>query len=160
MFPLIWKHFSSYGNASPKEVYLITQLRFSVPRLLQLMNMAENLRFDGARFRFSDKRVDAVVYPHGEFGLYPPNCPLLTPRPASIFYGTNFRFSLPIFLAVEHPTLEQKECSQLPEDHNKVDRTKWRKLLRPFRNVKTLRIEDGLIEGLSRCLELDGGELL
>lgn len=55
-----------------------------------------------------------------------------------------------IFSAVEHLTLEHKELSQSLEDHNKVDRTKWLKLLRPFRNVKTLRIEGGLIEGLFR----------
>ena len=55
-----------------------------------------------------------------------------------------------IFSAVEHLTLEHKELSQSLEDHNKVDRTKWLKLLRPFRNVKTLWIEGGLIEGLFR----------
>ena len=96
--PVIVSTCSSDDSASPQEVYLINQLRFSVPRLLQPMNMAENLRFDSARFRFSDKRADAVVHPHGEFGLYPPNCPLLAPRLASIFYGTNFRFSKPNLL--------------------------------------------------------------
>jgi hypothetical protein len=63
-----------------------------------------------------------------------------------------------IFSAVEHLTLEHKEHSKSPEDHNKVNRTKWLKLLRPFRNVKTIRIEGGLVEGLFRCLELDDGE--
>ena len=32
------------------------------------------------------------------------------------------------------------------EEHNGVDRTKWRKLLRPFSHVKTLWIEDWLVE--------------
>ena len=45
------------------------------------------------------------------------------------------------------------------ERHNEVDRTEWRKLLRPFINVKTLRIEEGLVKDLSRCLELEDGEL-
>jgi hypothetical protein len=44
------------------------------------------------------------------------------------------------------------------EEHNEVDRTEWRKLLRPFSNVKTLRIEKGLVKDLSRCLELEDGE--
>ena len=46
-----------------------------------------------------------------------------------------------------------------PKEHNKVDRTEWRKVLKPFRNMTALRLDDGLVEGLSRCLELDGGEL-
>jgi hypothetical protein len=37
------------------------------------------------------------------------------------------------------------------EEHIEVDRTEWRKLLRPFSNVRTGR--------LSCCLQLDGGEL-
>ena len=44
------------------------------------------------------------------------------------------------------------------EEHNEVDRTEWRKLLRPFRNVKTLRVGKGLFNDLSRCLELEDGE--
>ena len=35
----------------------------------------------------------------------------------------------------------------------------FRSLLGSFRNVKTLRIDEGLVEELSRCLELDDGEL-
>jgi hypothetical protein len=45
------------------------------------------------------------------------------------------------------------------EEHNEVDRARWHKLLRLFSNVKTLRIALGLVEELSRCLELDDGEL-
>ena len=42
--------------------------------------------------------------------------------------------------------------------HNEVNRTEWRKLLGPFRNAKTLRIQDGLVRELSRCLSLEDGE--
>ena len=64
-----------------------------------------------------------------------------------------------IFSAVEHLTLEHEVHSRSSEEHNEVDRTEWRKLLRSFSNVKTLRIDDGLVEELSRCLRLDDGEL-
>jgi hypothetical protein len=64
-----------------------------------------------------------------------------------------------MFSAVEHLTLEHEVHSQSSEEHNEVDRTEWRKLLRPFSNVKTLRIENGLVKDLSRCLELEDGEL-
>jgi hypothetical protein len=39
-----------------------------------------------------------------------------------------------------------------------VDRIEWRTLLRSFGNVKTIHIEDGLVEELSRCLRLEDGE--
>jgi hypothetical protein len=64
-----------------------------------------------------------------------------------------------MFSAVEHLTLEHEVHSQSSEEHNEVDRTEWRKLLRPFSNVKTLRIDNGLVEELSRCLQLEDGEL-
>jgi hypothetical protein len=50
-----------------------------------------------------------------------------------------------MFSAVEHPVLEHDVHSQSSEEHNVVDRIEWRKFLRPLRNVKTLRIEDGLV---------------
>ena len=42
---------------------------------------------------------------------------------------------------------------------SEVERTEWRRLLRPFNNVKTLRIKNGLVDDLSRCLQLEDGEL-
>jgi len=63
-----------------------------------------------------------------------------------------------MFSPVEHLTLVHEVHSQSSEEHNEVDRTEWSKLLRSFSNVKTLRIEDGLVRELSRCLPLEGGE--
>ena len=54
---------------------------------------------------------------------------------------------------VEHLTLEHEVHSQSSEEHNDVDRIEWRNFLRPFGNVKTLRIEDVLVDELSRCLD-------
>jgi len=64
-----------------------------------------------------------------------------------------------VFSAVEHLTLQHKIHGQSSEEHVDADRIEWRKLLRSFSNVKTLRVEDGLVEELSRCLRLEGGEL-
>jgi hypothetical protein len=64
----------------------------------------------------------------------------------------------PIFSAVEHLTLTHRLHNRSSEEHNKVERIEWRKLLRSFSNVKTLRISDGLVGELSRCLRLDDGE--
>jgi hypothetical protein len=60
--------------------------------------------------------------------------------------------------AVEHLTLAHEVHSGSSEEHNEVDRTEWRKLLRSFNNVKTLGIDDGLVGELSRCLRLEDGE--
>jgi len=64
-----------------------------------------------------------------------------------------------LFSAVEHLTLEHEVHSHSSEERNDVDRIEWRKLLGSFSNVKTLRVEDGLVEELSRCLRLEDGEL-
>jgi hypothetical protein len=60
---------------------------------------------------------------------------------------------------MEHLTLEHGVHSQSSEDHNDVDRIEWRNFLRPFSNVKTLHIDNGLAEELARCLRLEDGEL-
>jgi hypothetical protein len=64
-----------------------------------------------------------------------------------------------VFSAVERLTLRHEVHSQSSEEHNDVDRIEWHKLLRSFSNVKTLRIDDGLVEQLSRCLRSEGGEV-
>ena len=61
--------------------------------------------------------------------------------------------------AVEHLGLVHREHSQTSEEHDEVDPAEWRKLLRSFRNVKILRIGEGLVKEVSCCLEEDGGAL-
>jgi hypothetical protein len=39
-----------------------------------------------------------------------------------------------------------------------MDRIEWRSILMLFSNVKTLRVNDRFVEGLSRCLRLEDGE--
>jgi hypothetical protein len=43
-------------------IRLFEQLAFSVPRLPQSMNTAENLRFDDAQIMFKDKQIDVVMF--------------------------------------------------------------------------------------------------
>ena len=142
------------------EIYFPNQLTFSIPCLLQFMNTTENLRFNRARFLFSDKRVEVAVYPEEA-----KTCALIidvkcwhldwqVSSAAQIFNALS-----QIFLAVEHLTFEHRVHSQSSEQHNEVDRTEWRKLLGSFSNAKTLRIPNGLIGDFSRCLRLVDGEL-
>ena len=143
------------------EIEFFNQLMFSVPRLVQFMNTTENLRFDSAKFLFDDKRFYVEVYPPGEakmrsafINVFCWHLDWQVSSIAQIFDSLGQAFS-----AVEHLTFVHTVHSRSSEEHNEVDRTEWRKLLRPFRNVKTLWIDEGLVEQLSRCLELEDGEL-
>jgi hypothetical protein len=138
------------------------QQMFSVPCLLQFLNTTENLRFDSAKFQFFREEVYVEVYPHGEAEMYAlalkVYCWHLDWQVSSV---AQFFDSLgQIFSEVEHLTLEHKEHSLSSEEHNEVDHTKWHKLLGSFRNVRTIRIDNGLVGELSRCLELDDGEFV
>ena len=136
------------------------ELPSSVPQLLQFMRRTENLRFDRAKFNFYSKQVQVQVNPSEAkmLAAFSINVDCLhldwqVSFVAQICVGLN-----QMFTTVEHLTLAHKEHSQSSEEHNEVDHTEWRKLLRSFSNVKTLRIDDGLIIELSRCLALEDGE--
>jgi hypothetical protein len=129
------------------------------------MNTIENLRFSNfsrANFLFCNEKLEVGVYPHGvaetpeAFGMTV-DCWHLdwqVSSAAQIFNALSQMLS-----TVEHLTLEHRVHSRSSEEHNVVDRTQWRQLLKSFRNVKALRIPAGLVEELSRCLRLDDGEL-
>ena len=137
------------------------QLTFSVPHLLPFIDAAENLRFDRASFSFSEKRVDTALYPNGETKVYAlgivVNCWHLDWQVSSMAQISNSISQ--IFSGVEFLSLQHRAQIGTSEEHNEVNRTEWRKLLRPFSNVKTLRIEEGLVKDLSCCLQLEDGEL-
>ena len=63
------------------------------------------------------------------------------------------------FSPVEHLTLLHEVHGHLTEEHNDFDQIERHSLLRSFRNVKTLRVMDGLVEELYHCLRFEDGEL-
>ena len=143
------------------QIFFFTQLTFSVPRLVQFMNTTENLRFGTAKILFDDERVYVGVHPPGEaemkvafmINVFCWHLDWQVSSVAQIFNSLGHLFSV-----VEHLTFKHKVHSQSSEEHNEVDRTEWRKLLRPFRNAKTLLIGNRLVEQLSRSLDLEDGE--
>jgi hypothetical protein len=143
------------------QILFFNQLTYSVMRLLQFVNTTESLRFNSAKFKFSDKDVDMDVYSHEEAEMYALSitidCWHLDWQVSSA--AQIYKSLSPLFSAVEHLTLEHEVHSQSSEEHNEADRTEWHELLGSFRNVKTLRIDEGLVEEISRCFELDDGEL-
>ena len=143
------------------QVDMFSQLTFHVPRLLQFLITTENLKFKRAKFEFTDQKVAVEMYPHEEAKTYS-----LAINVDSwhldwqVSSAAQFpKLLSPTFSAVEHLTLEHSVHAQSSEDHDEADPTEWRKLLTSFRNVKTLHIAKGLVKELSRCLELDDGEL-
>ena len=142
------------------EIEFFNQLSFSVPRLLQFIDAAENLRFGKAELTFSDKDVDAVVYPHEETEVHAlrilVKCCHLDWQASSMAQISNSLSQM--CSVVEYLVLQYSVHNESSEEHNEVDRTEWRKLLRPFSNVKSLRVRRGLVKDLSRCLQLEDGE--
>ena len=63
-----------------------------------------------------------------------------------------------VFSAVENLILTHEEHSRSSEEHNEVDRAEWRELFRPFSDAKGLWVDDGLVEGVSGCLESEDRE--
>jgi hypothetical protein len=142
------------------EIRLFKQLKFSVPRLLQYMNTTENLRFDSAMIMFEDqdayvqmsfRETDTCAF----FAMV--DCWDLDWQVSSVAQISNALSQ--VFSAAEHLTFEDKAHTLSFGEHNDVDRVEWRKLLGSFGNVKTLRVESGLVDELSRCLRSEDGEL-
>ncbi|KAI9510345.1 hypothetical protein F5148DRAFT_1147619 [Russula earlei] len=110
---------------------------FSLPRLLQFMKTTKNLRMNAAQFYFDDSGIDVKVS-----------------SMAQIFDDLS-----PVFSTVEHLALTYAKDDLSPEEYNEADRSHWRKLLRPFRNVKALLVNNELVGEVVRCLRLEDGEL-
>jgi hypothetical protein len=141
-------------------IQLFKQLTFSVPRLAQFMNTTTNLRFNNVVIMFKDKQINVSMVSRGG-GMYAfgvtVGCEHLDWQVSSMVQVSNALSQ--VFSAVGLLTLRHDVHGQSSEEHNDVDRIEWRNLLRPFSNVKTLVVEDGLVEQLSRCLRLEDGEL-
>ena len=145
------------------QIHISNQLTLSVPRLLQFVSTTENSRFKNAKFVFADTEVAVEVPPHEEAETHAlsinVNCCHLDRHWQVSSAAQIYNLLSPMLSAVEHLTLGHRVHNQSSEEHNKADPIEWRKLLRPFMNVKTLYIAEGLVEELSRSLELDDGEL-
>ncbi len=138
-------------------VQFYNQLTFSAPRLLQFMTTADNFRFNRVEFLFYHEAVAVYVYSSVGTGVcftVDVYCEHLDWQVSSV--AQIFNVLGPLFSDVVDLALDYKEHTLSSEWHNQVDRAQWRELLGSFRNVKTLRVHNGLVSDLSRCLQLDG----
>ena len=151
----------SHMNVPLLETLRITffnQLSFSVPHLRQFAATTENLRSGSVRFLFYNKAVVVFMCPPVNARVptlsIDVRCDHLDWQVSSM--AQIFNVPSPLFSTVADLTLDYRSNKLSSEWHNQADHTKWRELLRSFRNVKTLRVHDGLFEEVSRCLALDG----
>jgi hypothetical protein len=149
------------------DIYFITpsQRTISLPRLVQFMNTTENLKFESAKFEFTESSAFVAVYPRGETEMYSfsisamgLDCDWQISPMAQICNSLR-----QIFSRVERLTLEPPAPAvwSSEEDDLGVDRAvEWRQLLGLFINMKTLRIHRMFVIAVSCCLRLDDGEHL
>ena len=142
-------------------IHFFNQLSFSIPCLLQFMMTTENFKFRSVTFHFNYWALLVWVYSSEgislgsydfeiEFRGGPPERDQQVSSAAQICSILS-----PLFSAVVELTLDYRDTSS-SHQHNQADRTRWRELLGSFRNVKTIRVHDGLVSQLSHSLRSDG----
>jgi hypothetical protein len=133
---------------------------FSVSQLLKFMSTKNNLKLTTAKFTFDNLGVTATFHTHEGARAYAFNMDVgsryLARQVSSL--AQIFDALSPVFSAVERLALAYTQNDPPSVDHDDVDRAQWRELLSSFRNVKTFLVDHGLVEEISRCLTLDGGE--
>jgi hypothetical protein len=136
----------------------------TLPQLSQFMGATDNLRFNTVRLKFLRDVYQIVLADdsHGEEWPDPfrmrIRCRHLDLQVASAVQI--FRELWPLLFVVMTLTLDYEVLSPWFDWREEVDRALWRELLKPFSNVKTLLVEDGLLQGgeLLRSLQSDSGE--
>ena len=137
------------------------QLYFSVPHLGRFVMTKGNFRFSSATFLFYHEAVAVSMYP------------LVRVKPHTFFIdivcehldwqvssvAQIFNVLEPAFSTMVDLTLDYREHSISSGRHHQAGRRLWRELLGSFRNLRTLRVHEGLVGDLSHSL-CSEGELL
>ena len=142
------------------QIKFVDEVSFPLPHLQHFISTIENLRFSRATLTFIEHIISLSVYPHEvarvasemEF-----DCGLWGLPVASAAQMINsFRLS---FSSVEELTLKYINNIYVSLEWTYgADRSQWRKLLRPFSNLKKLQVPWDLIRAVSCSLEAEDGE--
>ena len=140
------------------KVYFFNQLSYSTPNLRQFVMTIGDLRSSDVRCLFYHKAVYIFNLPAKPWGglafvIYV-GCDHLDWQVSSIAQISNILS--PLFSTVVDLTLDYRSHTLSSEWHNQADCTHWRQLLGSFGNVEILRVHNGLVGELSRCLASDG----
>ena len=143
------------------QIEFFNQLSFTVPRLLQFIGTSETLSFSTVQLAFGDGFTGLDAFQLGEstsrgcqFGVKI-RCGHLDWQVSS---AAQILDTLqPVLSVVEKLTLLYVQLDLSSEWFNEVDRTQWCQLLRPFANLKTLRVSNELIGKLAPSLQPEDG---
>jgi hypothetical protein len=127
---------------------------------LQFLGTSETLSFNTVQLTFYDDFADLQAFQIGEGRghrfLARIFCRVLDWQVS--FAAQILKTLQPVLSVVEKLTLVCYEHHQSSEWHNKVNRTQWRQLLRPFTNLKMLRVQNELIGKVAPSLQAEDGE--
>jgi hypothetical protein len=143
------------------DIHFFNQLSFFVPRLLQFATITENPGYSDAQIIFYHRAVSVWLFSPvagpADFAVEV-ICEHLDWQVSSM--TQIFNILSPLSSTVVNLSLVYGEHNLSSEGHNQADHTQWRELLDSFRNVKTLRVHDGLVGEVSHSLRYDGEPLL
>jgi len=146
------------------QIYFYNELTVSVANLQQFISAAEVLRFTAADLRFGRMGFALQAYPHKVSRTYALSTVIHREGDDWPLSSTAQMLGVlrPVFSGVMHLSVGNFDenhmlWSRVPT-YNEADRAQWRDILRPFNNVKTLRVKDNLIREISRSLKVRDGE--
>jgi hypothetical protein len=144
-------------------VSFFNQLTFTIPRLLQSIQTAENLIFNAVQLYFGTHFVELIADPNREYWERPLflsiECRHFDWQVASAIQILTTL--LPVISLAKKLSISHEEHPRSSESHNQVDRIQWRELLRPFSDLKALHLSNGFVGlgGLPDSLLSGDGEI-
>ena len=138
------------------QIYFFRQPTYSIPHLERYIGSTWNFRPITITLNFYPYHVDMTAHSPTSFlsmGFWGQFFEWQVVSAAQVFHTLRTVFS-----AAEHLTLQytRGDIASFPIDD--TDRTQWRKLLRPFSKVKTILVDDNLVEQFSHSLQPGEGE--
>ena len=136
-------------------VVFFNRMMYSLPHLRQFMSTVGNLRLKATNVIFNKDHLVVEAYPHKgaisrtlELRLGGRHLDWQVVSAAQVFHALKTVFS-----TVEDLTLKYYRHNMSQEWNRQADRTHWCEFLGSFGKVKTLRVEYGLDEQVSRALQ-------
>jgi hypothetical protein len=144
---------------SALHITLFNQLPFAIPRLLQFMCMSESLSFRAVCLDFLPDGFVLSTDHQGKTTFRPFFLMILCEHPdLQVSSAVQILSALqPVITVTEQLTLGHVARFR-SSWHNQVNHTQWRELLRLFRNVETLHVQNELVGEVSLSLQSDDGE--
>ena len=146
------------------QIYFFNELTVSVTNLQQFISNSKALRFTGASLRFDRMGFALQAYPRKGSRMYALSMAIYRLGDDWPLSSTVLMLDIlgPVFSGVMHLSIGICDKDHMlwsgSPTYNKADRAQWRDILKPFNNVKSLCMEDGLIREISGALKVRDDE--